>query len=110
MLQPRYSKPSFFITNPPVRQSLPTGKGFGGSNLNLDRDGELVLPRAHPAISIAASPQPVAAQQQSPLLVEFVKIVCLGLWFWCLLGANFCVNCVGAIANVDSQAAGVDRC
>jgi hypothetical protein len=110
MLQPRYSKLSFFIANPPVGQSLPTGTGFGGSNLKLDRDGELVLPLANPAIPIAAYPQPVAPQQQSPLLVEFVKIVCLALWFWCLLGANFCVNCVGAIANVDPQAAGVDRC
>ncbi len=110
MLQPRYSKPSLFITNPPIRQSLPTGKGFGGSNLNLDRDGELVLPLANPVIPIAVCPQPVAAQPQSLLLVEFVKIVGLALWFWCLLGANFCVNCVGAIANVDPQAAGVDRC
>jgi hypothetical protein len=110
MLQPRYSKPSCFVGNPPIRRSLPTGKGFGGSNLNLDLDRALALPLLNPALPIAVSPQLVAVQQQSPLLVEVVKIVGLALWLWCLLGANFCVNCVEAIANVTPQSAGTDRC
>jgi hypothetical protein len=109
MLQPRYSKPSFFVGNPPIRRSLPTGKGFGGSNLNLDFDGELALPLLNPALPIAVSPQSVPLPQQSPLLVEVLKIVGLALWLWCLLGANFFVDRVGAIANTAPQAAGTDR-
>lgn len=110
MLQPRSSKLSSFITNLPVRQSLPTGKGFGGSNLDRDRGVELSLPIASKAISIETSPQPVVTGSKSLLIVEFGKIVCVGLWFWCLLGANFCVNRVGAIANFYTPVAGADRC
>ncbi|WP_310488438.1 hypothetical protein [Chamaesiphon sp. VAR_69_metabat_338] len=110
MLQPRHSKPSLFISNLPICQSLPTGNGFGGSTLNLDLDWESIWPLANPTPPIVASPQPAIVQQQSPLLVEAVKIICLALWLWCLLGANFCVNCVGAIANVAPQSAGADRC
>jgi hypothetical protein len=96
MLQPRYFRSSFIVTRP-VRQVLPTGKGFGGSNLAIGWDREeLVSPLAANSCSGAARPQ-------SPLLVEFTKILCLALWLWCLVGANFCANSVTAIANVYTQ-------
>jgi hypothetical protein len=96
MLQPRYFRSSF-IVNPPVRQVLPTGKGFGGSNLAIVRDREELVS------SLAECSSPVAARPQSPLLVELTKILFLALWLWCLVGANFCANSMTAIANVSTQ-------
>jgi hypothetical protein len=96
MLQPRYFRSSF-IVNPPVRQVLPTGKGFGGSNLAIVRDREQLVS------ALATSAPSVVAQPQSPLVFEFTKILFLGLWLWCLMGANFCANSVTAIANVSTQ-------
>jgi hypothetical protein len=94
MLQPRYSKQSSFIANPIVCHSLPTGKGFGGSNLQLDGD-------RFPVAQIAPFMAPIAAPQQLPLVAEFGKIVFLAAMFWCLLGINFCVNLIAAISNFD---------
>jgi hypothetical protein len=96
MLQPRYFRSSF-IVNRPVRQVVPTGKGFGGSNLAIVRD------RKELVAALAASSRSGTARPQSPLLVEFTKILFLGLWLWCLVGANFCANSVTAIANEYTQ-------
>jgi hypothetical protein len=96
MLQPRYFRSSFII-NPPVCQVLPTGKGFGGSNLAIVRDREELVS------ALATCLPPVTTQPQSPLVFKFTKILFLALWLWCLVGANFCVNSVTAIANVSTQ-------
>jgi hypothetical protein len=109
MLQPRYSKPSVFTSNSPAH-SLPTGKGFGGSNLNLNIDWELVFSSIDTQIPVVVCPQPVPVQQSSPLVVEVLKIISLALWLWCLVGANFCANFIGSISNFAPQAAGTDRC
>ena len=96
MLQPRYFRSSFII-NPPVRQVLPTGKGFGGSNFAIVRDREELVS------ALATGLPSITTQPQSPLVFEFTKILFLALWLWCLVGANFCVNSVTAIANVSTQ-------
>jgi hypothetical protein len=101
MLQPRLLRSSSFIT-PLVRQKLPTGNGFGGSNLNIVRLQELVVPIINSSFLIADRKLSSNTQQQSPLIIEVGKIFLLALWLWCSIGANFCCNIISLIASLST--------
>ncbi|WP_373546618.1 hypothetical protein [Chamaesiphon sp.] len=46
---------------------------------------------------------PVSISPQSPLVIEVGKIALLVLWFWCSIGARFCLNSISTIASSFSQ-------
>jgi hypothetical protein len=98
MLQPRSLRSSSFIT-PLVRQTLPTGNGFGGSNLKIVRLQELVFPIVNSSLLIADRNLSSSTQQQSPLIIEVGKIFLLALWLWLSIGANFCFTSISSIAS-----------
>jgi hypothetical protein len=101
MSQPRYPI-SAFVT-PVVRSALPTGKGFGGSNLKVFRCPELLVPSVDGSVINARYPVSIDTQQSSPLIVKVCKIFVLSLWLWCAIGADFCVNSVRAISTYGTQ-------
>jgi hypothetical protein len=101
MLQPYSFRSSQLVTSPIPKTQLPTGKSFGGSKLSLRPLQELVLPLAIDVESIADNhPRSTAEPQPASLAIEVGKIVAVTLWFWCLLGANFCCDRISSIANV----------
>jgi hypothetical protein len=99
MLQPHSSGLSQLVTSPLSRTKLPTGKSFGSSTLNLFPLQELVLPIAIDSESIADNTSAIDQQQPRSLAIEVGKIVVVALWFWCLVGANFCFDTINSIAN-----------
>jgi hypothetical protein len=40
-----------------------------------------------------------ANDKQSPLVVEAGKILVVAIWFWCLIGANFCFDSLSTIVR-----------
>jgi hypothetical protein len=102
MLEPRYSRLSSLRTSPIARQILPTGNGFGGSNFKSVRFEVVALPVIISSTSILDRSTPIELQS-SPLLVEVGKIFLLACWLWCSIGANFCLNSVGAIVDFCTQ-------
>jgi hypothetical protein len=98
MLQPRYSRLSSFVTMPILKHTLPTGRGFGGSNFNSTQFQSLVFPVVSSAVSLAECPPPISDRQSSALIIEVGKIFLLALWLWCAIGANFCFNSINALA------------
>jgi hypothetical protein len=82
------------------KTQLPTGKGFGGSTLSLLPLQELVLPIAIDVESIADNQtRSISEPPPASLAIEVGKIVVVTLWFWCLLGANFCFDRISSISN-----------
>jgi hypothetical protein len=98
MLQPHSSGLSQLVTNPLSRTKLPTGKSFGSSTLNVLSLQELVLPIEIEAEEIADRPNEISQSPRS-LAIAVSKIVVVALWFWCLVGANFCFDTINSIAN-----------
>jgi hypothetical protein len=82
MIQPRYSRLSSFAESSLIRQSLPTGNGFGG---------------------VADYAIPVYIEQPSPFVVEVGKIFVVAIWFWCLIGADFCFSMISTIVRYGAQ-------
>jgi hypothetical protein len=103
MIQPRSSRLSPRSTNTQILQELPTGNGFGGSNLNATQAEELVFAIVSDSASIADYQIPVLIEQPSPLVIEAGKIAVTAVWLWCLIGADFCVDLIGTIVSYCSQ-------
>jgi hypothetical protein len=103
MIEPRYSRLSLSATSSKIGQVLPTGKSFGGSNLQADLAEEWILPIMTTPVLIENNLHSIPTEQASPLIVEVGKIFGLALWLWCLVGANFCVNSFNAIASYRTQ-------
>lgn len=101
MSQPRHPT-SAFVT-PLVRSALPTGKGFGGSNLNVFQCPELLVPSIDGSVVNAGYPVSIYTQQSSPLIVKVGKILVLSLWLWFAIGADFCLNSVRTISTYKTQ-------
>ncbi len=93
---------SAFIT-PIVRAALPTGKGFGGSNLHVFQCSKLLVPSIDGSVVNAQHSVSIYTQQSSPLIVKVGKILILSLWLWCAIGADFCFNSVRAISTYKTQ-------
>ena len=103
MIQPRDSRLSSRSHNPMFRQTLPTGKDFGGSSLKLNQSQELVFSIDSKSVSIAGYPTPVRNQISAPFVIEVSKVVVAAIWFWCLIGANFCFDSVITIVGYGTQ-------
>jgi hypothetical protein len=103
MMHPRFSLLTDLVTSPLVQKPLPTGNGFGGSNLKIDQLSECVFPIVSSSVSFSDCPVPSEIKQSSPLVIEVGKIVLLALWFWCLIGADFCADRIGMIAAFSAQ-------
>jgi hypothetical protein len=102
MLEPRYSRLSSLATSPITRQTLPTGNGFGGSNLQPDLLPEQLLSVVISSTAISDRSEPIE-RPSSPLIIEVGKIFLLGCWLWCSIGANFCLDSVDAIVGFYTQ-------
>ena len=101
MSQPRYPISAFI--KPLVRSALPTGKGFGVSNLNVFRCPELLVPGIDGSVINATDPVSIYTQQSSLSIANIGKIFVLSLWLWCAIGADFCLNSVRAISTYGTQ-------
>ncbi len=102
MLKQRCSKlpPLEFIRC--SQQILPTGNGFGGSNLKLHLPEQSILPIVASA-EVIPDLAPSIDAPPSPLVIEAGKILLLACWLWCSLGANFCSESITAIVCSLSQ-------
>ncbi len=103
MLHSRLPRLSSVIKNSLSRQTLSTGNGFGGSSLKIAPVQELVFPIVSTSVLLAGSTPSTCVEESSPLVIEVSKIVLLALWFWCLIGANFCFNSISAIVGSYTQ-------
>jgi hypothetical protein len=101
MLEPRYSRLSTLATRTLNHKILPTGKGFGGSNLQREQ-----LTRV---VSVVISSATISEQslqierQSSPLIIEVGKIFLLVCWLWCSIGANFCLASISSVIGTYTQ-------
>ena len=103
MIHPRYSKLSFLGTGTVAKKGLPTGRGFGRSDLKITQLQTSVLPIVSSTVLRADDRLPIATLQSPPLVIEAGKIIVVTIWFWCLIGANYCVDLVNSIAGYGSQ-------
>ena len=103
MIQPRYSKLSSLGTGTSNKQRLSTGNGFGVSNLEISQLQASVFPIVSSTVLRADDLLPVATLVSSPLVIEAGKIIVVTIWFWCLIGANYCFDLVNQIAGYGSQ-------
>ncbi len=105
MIQPRYSKVLSVSTHTSVRPNLPTGKNFSGSSLGVIQSDKLLLSILTDSISTPTASAAIphsggdANEPQSPLVIEAGKILVVAIWFWCLIGANFCWDSLSTIAR-----------
>ncbi len=114
MREPRYSRLLPVSNSYGTQRDLPTGKNFSGSSLSPIQSDKLVFAIVTDSISIAdpalvSIPQSggycqgkrsaTANEPQSPLIVEAGKILAIALWLWCLIGANFCLDCLNTIVS-----------
>jgi hypothetical protein len=81
-------------------QLLPTGNSFGGSDLKRDLAPQVFLPFASSS-SIDCAEAEIALLPASPLIITVSKIFLCAIWFWCLTGANFLIQTIGAIVAPD---------
>jgi hypothetical protein len=103
MIQPRYSKLSSLGTGALDKKELPTGSSFGGSDLEISQLQISVFPIISSTVLSADNQMRAATLQSSPLLIEAGKIVVVMIWFWCLIGANYCFNLVNSITGYGTQ-------
>jgi hypothetical protein len=103
MIQPRSSRLSSRSSSPMFRQGFPTGKGFGGSCLKLNQSPELVFSIVSDSVSISDYQAPVYNEPTAPLVVEVGKIILVAIWFWCLIGTNFCFDSINTIRHYGAQ-------
>jgi hypothetical protein len=123
MIEPRSSRLRPLSTSDRTYRNLPTGKNFSGSSLSAIQPEKLVFSIVTDSVSasdhttIVSIPQSggyciwrkpavgtskrsaTANEQQSPLVVEAGKILVVAIWFWCLIGANFCVDSLSTIVS-----------
>jgi hypothetical protein len=103
MLQHRYSNLSSLESSRRSQQILPTGNGFGGSNLNINQSEQLVFSIVTSSEVIPDCTRSIDGRASSPLVIEAGKIVLLACWLWCSIGASFCSESISAIACSFSQ-------
>jgi hypothetical protein len=107
MIEPRSSRLRLRATGAGIQRNLPTGKNFGGSNLSIIQPKKLVfsivtdsvLVSDHTTIGSIPQSEDHTNEQQSPLVVEAGKILVVAVWFWCLIGANFCFDSLSTIVR-----------
>jgi hypothetical protein len=107
MIEPRSSRLRPLSTSDGIHRNLPTGKSFSGSSLSPIQPEKLVFSIVTDTVSVsdhttlASIPQSggYANEQQSPLVVEAGKILVVAIWFWCLIGANFCFDSLSTIVR-----------
>ena len=97
MIQPRYSKLRPASIGSEIHRNLPTGKSFSGSNLDPLQSAEIVFSIVSDVVLIADYPEAGWTEPRSPLIVEAGKIVVCAIWFWCLIGADFCADSVNTV-------------
>jgi hypothetical protein len=115
MIESRSSRLRLRPTGAGIQRNLPTGKNFSGSSLSIIQPEKLVFSIVtdtvsgsdHPTIGSSLQSEgyctskrdPIANEQQSPLVVEAGKILVVAVWFWCLIGANFCFDSLSTIVR-----------
>jgi hypothetical protein len=80
MLQPYHSKSFPQGLSHPLRETLPTGNNFGGSNL-------ITLPSKIFSPTEIVSNFVSIGRKSSELLIQLLSLILVTIWFWCLLGA-----------------------
>jgi hypothetical protein len=107
MIKPRHSRLRPLATSVRIQRNLPTGSSFSGSSLSIIQPEKLVFSIVTDAVSISEDPKLAsipqsggyANEQQSPLVIEVGKILVVAIWFWCLIGANFCFDSLNTIVR-----------
>jgi hypothetical protein len=115
MIKPRYSRLLPLSTSTRIQRNLPTGNSFSGSNLSIIQSEKLAFSIVTDAVLISEDPtlasipqsggyckskrSATANEQQSPLVIEAGKILVVAIWFWCLIGANFCLDSLSTIVR-----------
>lgn len=103
MIQPRYSRLSSHSSSPMFRRNVATGRGFGGSSLKLNQSPELVFSIVSNSVSISEYKILDCETKTSLFVIEAGKIILVAIWFWCLIGANFCFDGLNTILNYGTQ-------
>jgi hypothetical protein len=115
MIDPRSSRLLPVSTGATTQKNLPTGNNFSGSSLSSIQPETSVFSIVTDSVSISdrttIPPIPqsrgycegkrdlITNEQQSPLVVEAGKILVVAIWFWCLIGANFCFDSLSTIVR-----------
>jgi hypothetical protein len=107
MIEPRSSRLRPLSTSDSIHRNLPTGKSFSGSSLSTIQPEKLVFSIVTDSVSVSdhatlvSIPQSggYANEQQSPLVIEAGKILVVAIWFWCLIGANFCFDSLSTVVR-----------
>ena len=99
MIEPRSSRLRPCPTSASIQKNLPTGKNFSGSSLSVIQPEKLVFSIVTDTISVSDHTRLGSSEQQSPLVIEAGKILVVAIWFWCLIGANFCFDSFSTIVR-----------
>jgi hypothetical protein len=123
MIEPRSSRLRPLSTSDSIHRNLPTGKSFSGSTLSTIQSEKLVFSIVTNSVSVSehtivasisqsggyriwrkpavgtSKRSATANDRQSPLVVEAGKILVVAIWFWCLIGANFCFDSLSTIVR-----------
>jgi hypothetical protein len=107
MIEPRSSRLRPLSTSDSIHRNLPTGKSFSGSSLSTIQPEKLVFSIVPDSVSVSDHTTLVsisqsggyANEQQSPLVIEAGKILVVAIWFWCLIGANFCFDSLSTVVR-----------
>ena len=99
MIDPRSSRLHPHSKSVRIHRNLPTGKNFSGSSLSTIQPEKLVFSIVTDTVSVSDHPTLASIEQQSPLVIEAGKILVVAIWFWCLIGANFCFDSLSMIVR-----------
>lgn len=105
MLRPRHSRFTVTFKGCSVNQSLATGKSFGCSTLNIDRQITAEFPISKNLTFSSNTTIPIEIEGSGLSAIEVIKLVLLSVWLWCLLGVNACLNGIGTISTLRPQPA-----
>jgi hypothetical protein len=103
MIKPRHARLSSLAKISLTRSKLPTGSSFGGSRLKINQSEELVFSIVSDSVLIANYPTSVYLEPPSPLVIEVGKIIVVAIWFWCLIGANFCFDSISTAVGYGTE-------
>ena len=98
MIDPRSSRLLPVSNSSSIHRNLPTGKNFSGSTLTPIQLEKLVFSIVTDSVSLSDHTL-ASTEQQSPLVIEAGKILVVAIWFWCLIGANFCFDGLSTIVS-----------
>jgi hypothetical protein len=105
MLHPRHSRFSLTFTGNLATQNLATGKSFGYSTLNVDRQAAAEFPTSENVNFITDTTTIIDLEPTGLSTIEVLKLVLLSIRLWYLLGVNSCLNSIGAISSLRIQTA-----